>query len=208
MKEMYGYDYFERGLEAGLSCYSNYKWLPELTTSLAMAYIDYLKLSRGHNILDFGCSKGFVTKALRLLHRKAWGCDISEYAINSADNETRKYLKIADKKIIPFETNFDFIISKDVFEHIDEKDIDKILSTIYKKSNNLFAIIPLGKDNKYIIPTYNLDKTHILAKDKDWWIDRFKKNGWKLKRFSYNVQGIKESWSNFPNGNGFFLLTK
>lgn len=207
--ESYDENYFERGLESGTSCYSNYRWMSEMTCSMCMSYIDYLGLTKEHTILDYGCSKGFSVKALRLLHRQAYGCDISNYAVNSADNETRKYLKIStEDNIVPFDMEFDYIISKDVFEHIPENCIDKVLTDLSKSGKNLFAVIPLGKNDKFTIPAYSLDITHVLAKDKDWWISKFEINGWKLKEFSYYVEGIKESWKNFEFGNGFFLLER
>lgn len=204
----YEFDYFERGIETGKSCFTNYRWLPELTTSLAMSYIDYLGLTRNHKILDYGCAKGFVVKALRILYRPAWGCDISSFAINSSDNDTRKWLELCNKKIVPFDIDFDCIIAKDVFEHLEEQELDKVLRELRKKGKILFAIIPLGKDEEFVIPAYNLDITHKIAQNKDWWLKKFKQNGWKLQKFSYYVTGIKESWSNFPEGNGFFLLKR
>ena len=205
--KFYDSDYYSRGIESGKSLYQNYRWLPEQTLSMAMSFIDYLKITREDKVLDYGCAHGFLVKALRLLYRKAYGCDVSEYAVNSSDNETRQYLRVADENnIIPFDQTFDFIISKDVFEHLDEETLVKTLAAMSAKSKTLFAIVPLGKDEKYVIPSYECDVTHVLRKDKDWWISIFENNGWKLKEFSYYIPGIKESWSNFPLGNGFFLL--
>jgi len=202
----YNADYFERGIETGTSCYSNYRWLPELTVPMAMSYIDYLGLTKEHKILDFGCAKGFTVKALRLLYRQAWGCDVSPYAVNSADNETRQYLKISDGDI-PWDFDFDFIISKDVFEHIPEDFIDGTLQILAKAGNKMFAIVPLATTKgEFVIPAYNLDTTHCLARTYYWWVGTFKENGWDLIDFSYHVPGIKDSWSNFEDGNGFFLL--
>jgi len=208
MSNQYDEEYYERGIETGKSGYQNYRWLPELTIPMAMTFIDYLGLTREHKILDFACAKGFVVRALRLLYRQAWGCDISEYAINSADNSTRKYLEQCNNLVVPFDMYFDIILAKDVFEHIDENDLDHILSELYKCSSRLFAIIPLGKDNKFVIPAYSMDITHKLAKTPEWWKEKFKAIGWNLKEFSYYISGIKESWSNFKGGNGFFLLGK
>lgn len=203
----YSADYYERGIESGLSLYTNYRWMPETTLSMAMSYIDYLGLTRDHKVLDYGCAKGFIVKALRLLYRQAWGCDVSEYAVNSSDNDTRQFLRVANADIIiPFDRSFDFIISKDVFEHLDELTLLSTLQEIRSKCNTLLAIVPLGKDEKYIIPAYELDKTHILRKNKEWWKSAFKSTGWDIKEFSYYIPGIKESWRNFPDGNGFFLL--
>jgi len=166
--------------------------------------IDYLGLTKEHKILDYGASKGFLVKALRLLHRQAWGCDISRYAINSADNNTRQYLKQCDFILVPWEIEFDFIISKDVFEHIKEQELNELLPVLRKYSKNMFVVVPLGEDGKFNIPAYQLDVTHTTAMNKEWWIALFMKAGWELKDFSYCVPGIKDNWSNFSEGNGFF----
>ncbi len=86
-KEEFDRDYFERGIASGKSLYENYRWIPELTIPMAMTYIDTLGLKKEDRILDFGCAKGYVVKALRMLHRKAWGCDVSDYAIESSDQD-------------------------------------------------------------------------------------------------------------------------
>jgi SAM-dependent methyltransferase len=206
--KFYDSDYYDRGIETGKSLYTNFRWLPDFTMPLVMSYIDFLGITRDHKVLDYGCGKGgYVVKALRLLYRKAWGCDVSEYAVNSADNDTRQYLRVADEgNVIPFDQTFDFIISKDVFEHLNEEILTRTLLEMTKKGRTLFAIVPLGKSEKYVIPAYELDVTHLLRKDKDWWTSIFEKNGWKVEQFSFYIPGIKESWANFPEGNGFFLL--
>lgn len=205
---IYDEDYFEHGIETGKSCYVNYRWMPEMTIQMAMSYIDYLRLGRNDTILDFGCAKGFVVKALRLLYRQAWGCDISPYAVSCVDLETRPYVRLSDGVSVPFDICFDYVLSKDVLEHIPEEEIFYVLSELRKKSEYLFSIIPLGENGKFIVPMYNLDVTHVLAKDKDWWIDKFDEAGWDLVNFSYYVGGIKESWANFKRGNGFFLFRR
>jgi len=202
-------DYFERGIETGTSCYQRYHWMPELTLKLAYNYIKYLGIKDTDMVCDFGASKGYIIRALRLLDINAYGCDISEYAINNCDVTVKDYLKLSTtNNIIPFDTVFDFIIAKDVFEHIPESEIDNVITAIYEHSTNLFAIIPLGINNKFEIPAYALDKTHVLAKDVTWWFNKFEQNGWKLKSFSYYVPGIKESWAQYDVGNGFFWLNK
>lgn len=72
----------------------------------------------------------------------------------------------------------------------------------------MFHVIPLGNGNgKYVVPEYEMDKTHILIKDVDWWLDKFKSRKWKVKSFSYNVPGIKDNWTKkYKRGNGFFVL--
>ena len=91
MKNLYDEEYFERGIENKKSCYTNYRWIPELTIPLAFSMIEYLKISPEEKILDFGCAKGYLVKAFRLLHRQAFGYDISDYAKESAPYDVKKF---------------------------------------------------------------------------------------------------------------------
>ena len=53
MKNLYDEEYFERGIESHKSCYTNYRWIPELTIPLAFRLIEYLRISSSEKILDF-----------------------------------------------------------------------------------------------------------------------------------------------------------
>lgn len=198
-------DYFERGLASGKSGYDNYRWLPEMTIKFAYKIIKNLDLRESDEILDFGCAKGFLVKALRILDINAYGCDVSEYALKNVDRDVERYCELSHGKI-PFEMKFDWTISKDVFEHLDEKELDYVLKDIKGVSDNLFVIVPLGENDRYIIPSYEMDITHKLAKDKDWWEKKFKEQGWNLDRFSYLIKGMKDNWADYEEGNGFFHL--
>jgi len=200
----FGEDYFERGIETGVSLYTNYRWMPEATIRLAMAFIDKLCIGRQSKILDFGCAKGYLVKAFRLLWRDAWGCDISPYAISNCDSDVKDYVKLYDGLGIPFDIHFDLCIAKDVFEHV--VDIERTLSELRGRCSHMFAVIPLGNGLKYNVPAYDLDKTHIIAQTEIWWEDVFKSCGWTVREFSYRKEGIKDNWSQHKNGNGFFEL--
>lgn len=205
--EVYNEDYFERGVAKGISLYENYRWIPELTIPLAMSYIDLLELTREDDILDFGCAKGYVVKALRMLYRKAWGCDISYYAITHADEKVKDYVEHCGNSIIPFtDMHFDWIISKDVLEHVEAPYLQNILATLKAFCKGLFVVVPLGECDKFNVPAYNLDPTHKLAKSLYWWCDQFTLSGWKLKMAEYKIEGIKDNWASFEQGNGFFVL--
>lgn len=203
MKNLYDEDYFERGLESKKSCYSNYRWIPELTIPLAFSMIEYLKIAPSEKILDFGCAKGYLVKAFRLLHREAFGYDISEYAKNSVPEEVKKY-------ILPnYRTeHYDWVISKDVFEHIPYEEIDQTLISIAAVTKKIFCIIPLGENGKYVILAYELDATHIIRENLDWWKNCFIKNGLKVEVACYDVRYIKDNWKAWEKGNGFFVLSR
>jgi len=201
-------DYYENGVSSGISLYTNYKWMPDLTIPMAFRIIEILNIKESDSILDFGCAKGYMVKSFRMLYRDAYGVDISDYAINNCDKDIENFLlKINDSDDInKFNKVFDFTISKDVFEHIPYDKIDSTLINIKKYTKCLFAIVPLGDGKKYYIDSYELDKTHIIREDKDWWFNKFKQSGYNDIIFYNKIKGIKENYSNMGNGNGFFIL--
>jgi len=202
--KMFNADYFERGLETGLSCYQNYRWMPELTVPMAMTLIDHLHIPRGAKILDFGCAKGYLVKALRLLYRDAWGLDVSSYAIHNCDPAVGDYCVIPRKKHrLPFP--FDFCVAKDVLEHINEDELENQVRSIVAET--IFAVIPLGENESYRAPVNDLDVTHVICKPEEWWIGLFNKCGRRVVDFNFRIEGIKDSYyDNHPNAHGFFTL--
>ena len=65
----------------------------------------------------------------------------------------------------------------------------------------------MGDNSKYRIKQYHLDKTHIIIKNENWWIQLFENNGFIVDKFLYNVNGIKDKWIKInKKGNGFFVL--
>lgn len=56
------------------------------------------------------------------------------------------------------------------------------------------------------MPAYELDSTHIIREDLQWWTERFQQAGFEVMEAAYSVKHIKENWENFEKGNGFFLL--
>ena len=199
--DFFDVDYYQKGIETGKSGYSNYRWLPELTLPMCMVLIDYLHLSREHTILDYGCAYGFYVKGLRMLHRQAWGFDISQHAIDSVDPVVKPYcFKISNPVEIP--EFYDFCIAKDVFEHVEYNEIGFILKHI--PANNIFIVVPLGKNGKYVAPYNNLDKSHIICESLDWWLEIIDSSGWEFHTFAYRVNGIKDQYyEQYPKAHGF-----
>jgi SAM-dependent methyltransferase len=210
----YDEEYYERGVYTGISGYMNYGWMPELTLRMAHFLITNLNITTHHKVLDFGCAKGFLVKALRLMDVDAFGADVSDYAISRSDSAVSKYCfhitDCSDEKL--YVNKYDFMISKDVFEHVPESELRKLLKMSINNYEKIFAVIPLASNDesgKYIIPDYDRDITHIIAKSKDWWTNLFNECGWKIANFSHSFPGCKENWTkSFPDGNGFFLLEK
>lgn len=205
---MYDEDYYERGVESGKSLYSNYRWIPELTIPMCYELVSQLGISEEDTVLDFGCAKGYIVKALRLLHREAFGVDVSEYAISRSADDVKDYLKIVNPTG-PYpmltEEKYDWTLAKDVLEHIPYELIDNVLDELSKVTKKLFIAVPLGDGKKYIVDSYELDKTHIIREDLNWWFEKLSKKFNVLKK-SYEMKHIKENYQKYKKGNGFFVV--
>ena len=200
MSNLFNKDYYEDCVRKHLSGYQEYKWIP--TRSIPEA-IDIIKTFDFDTCVDYGCAKGFLVHALRILGKEAYGEDISEYAINNAHPKVCEFLSLPNTK------KYDLLIAKDMLEHVEENDLPELLSSFTKKADNLFFVIPLGDNNLFRIREYEVDITHVTKKDEEWWMEMFAHCGIKITQFSYSLGSIKEKWTEpYPYGNGFFVGKK
>lgn len=199
-------DYFLRGKETGVSNFENYRWLPDQTIALAWNLRRYLALKDDDSILDFGCARGFLCKAMRKIGVQAWGYDISDWAIQNCDEDVK-----------PFVSNhlngssYSAIVSKDTLEHIPLEDLRGLLRWMSGASSKLFFILPLAKKTggEYVHPKEELDATHV---------NRFTLTDWMLLfqdclpsyvvNASYFYPGLKPGALEVEQGYGFFLCTR
>lgn len=214
MKNPYDIDYFTNGKGTGKSCYENYRWLPELTYPLTFAVVNELGLSRRSTILEYGCAHGYMLRCLSDFGFEVRGMDVSEYALSQVQPTLFDKVRLIegppsndDWHFLGIE-RFDWTISKDVFEHIPKNQLKLTLSELAKRSDHLYAIVPLGDSGKYRIPEYHQDPTHVIAEDEDWWKNIFDECDWKLQELKHRVSGVKDYWQQMcQNGNGFFKLS-
>ncbi len=212
MNNLFDKNYFENGLQTGKSTYENYRWIPELTIPLAYEIIRYLDIQRCHEILDFGSAKGYLVKAFRLLHFNAYGIDISRYAIDHAPDDISRHLRFWNGKQRLYEylrsmyLPFDWIIAKDVFEHIHENCLHDIVNDLSKIAINMFVIVPLGKNGTYNASLNNLDPTHVICEDYEWWKKYFEIHGWKVLKGTTSTNHMKQMYSSIENAHGFYTL--
>lgn len=112
----------------------------------------------GKSVLDFGCGVGAKVHLFRAYGIDAWGVDISEYAREHAIGLAKNHIK---EKITG---EYDLIISMDVFEHINDEDLEILMPDIVKASN-LFYVGITFIDN----PNFPKDETHINGKTREEW---------------------------------------
>jgi hypothetical protein len=198
-------DYFERGKTSGKSWFENYRWLPRRSFREALAIIDHLKLDENSHILDVGCAKGFLVRALRELEIKADGCDISGYALSFApfgcwvsDNFNAWQTRM---------NKYTHAFLKDVLEHNTPEQLKNTLLSIGLVSPVLMAVVPLGDAGKYRIREYHMDTSHIIIQNEKWWINAFKESGWIIEDKTYHIAGLKDNWQSYAKGVGNMVFT-
>jgi len=196
--DFYDSDYFENGQESGKGWLQNYKWMPRRTYKEALAIADYLELDESSYVLDVGCAKGFIVKALRGLDIKTDGCDISEYALSFAPEGCWNCTDWTSH----YNFGYTHIIIKDMLEHLTLPQLKDLLDTLKNVGNTLMAVIPIGDNGLYRIPEYHMEISHLIAEDEQWWINSFESNGWKVKKHCPHVPGMKDNWQSHADGLG------
>jgi predicted TPR repeat methyltransferase len=203
-KEFFDKNYYESGPQSGKSLYQNFRWIPELTIPLAHHIVQSMGIMHDQSVMDFGCAKGYLVNAMRLLGIEAYGVDVSEYAISQAMKETNNYIEVIE----PFSDSFkycDHLIAKDILEHIEYGHIETQMEIIRSKCETIFAVIPLGNGSKYIIPAYELDKSHHIREGKEWWRDKFRKAGFHNINVTTDLGPFKANWAEV-NSKGNLLV--
>lgn len=163
--ELYNEGYFMRGEGSN---YVNYSWKPELTLPMARSLVDLLNIKPCDSIMDIGCARGYVCKALRELGIDAWGFDISSWAIANCDPSVKDYVS----QTFPI-TPYDFFLCKDVLEHISVPELSKMvasLAALVRKS--ILIIVPLSHvaGGPFVRREDSRDETHIIQWPLESWM--------------------------------------
>jgi len=118
-------------------------------------------------VLDAGCAIGMLVEALRERAVDARGIDVSSYAIQSAPEALRPYLRegsIAQ----PFGERFDLIVCIEVLEHMPADEADRAIANIAAHTNDvLFSSTPFD----YREPT------HVNVRMPEEWAEAFARHG-------------------------------
>ena len=203
--KQYDADYFLHGKQTGKSLYENYRWLPRLTTAMVRAMIEHLGIGPLDYILDFGCARGYTVRAFQEFGFVAYGYDTSEWAIENADREVYHYLTRRKEVAFSPEAVCDWVIAKDVLEHVDC--ISDAVGALKVARKGIFAVVPLAHGKEYDVPEYELDVTHIHRRPLQWWVGLFHQAGWSVEA-RYRVPGIKDNYAKYPTGNGFITCRR
>ena len=195
----YDADYYERGRTTGKSWWENYHWMPRRSFKEALAFIELLNLDETSYVLDIGCAKGFLVKALRELKINADGCDISKYALSFSPEGC---WDCSSENWVIRNGLYSHAVIKDVLEHVNKEQLNVLLKQISTVAKNVACVVPMGDNGLYRIKEYHLDKSHIIAENEGWWSSKFIESGWSILTDYPHIHGIKDNWLNFANGLG------
>ncbi len=140
----------------------------------------YFKINNDKKIIFVGCGCGHRIFTATEFGINAYGFDISKYAIETSNyKDLKDKLKVGDvTESIPFKYKFYFVACKDILEHLEKKDLDNALKNIYNcgEKHFLFIIPFIGN------PDVDADMTHKIKETKEWWLDKLKEAGFKIKK--------------------------
>ncbi len=199
-------DYFENGIATGKSCYENYHWMPIRSFKEAIAFIEYSDIDSQSKVIDIGCAKGFLVRAMRSLEINAEGCDISDYALSFCSSiswDAKRYGEWVSRK-----DYYTHAVLKDTLEHCTKSDLPGMIGRIRSIAHKFTCVVPIGINGRYIIDDYHKDPSHHIAESVEWWTEMFYKNGWCILKGCDHVPGLKDNYSFNIKGNHVFHMER
>jgi len=153
---------------ADLGGYDDYRWdNPVWQNHMRMLADRVIALAGPKRVLDVGCARGLWVQALRERNVEAYGIDVSEHAIESADAVVRPYLKVQEATK-PFGEEYDLVICSEVLEHMAPADAQLAIDNMCAAADRiLFSSSPADFD----------EPTHVNTKPTPTWVSWFAERG-------------------------------
>lgn len=160
-QKWYSFEYYKSGF--GVDYSEKDFWIP-FFDSIAKKIVEKYSPK---TVLDIGCAFGYIVLALRNNGVQAYGIDISDYAVNQADESIKPYIKamsVLDDLPDEFPKKYDLVISIEMIEHLYE---DDGLRAIKKMTEYSDRILLSSTDNDFDEPT------HVNVQPKEYWCEKF-----------------------------------
>lgn len=206
---VYDETYYMRGPEAGVSNYRDYTYKPDVTTPCVMAMMSALGAQPDQSVHDYGCARGYYVLCLVALGYNATGHDVSKWAIENCHPRVANRVSNQPPRHHP-----DWIICKDVLEHLTGDELEDACTTICRKLyRGALIVVPLGDSNtgKYRAPQDNADKTHKTCWDIRQWLHYLGNIALLADRplfisAAYKLRGVKQACDPYPESVAFITL--
>ncbi|MEY3182118.1 MAG: hypothetical protein RLZ35_103 [Pseudomonadota bacterium] len=127
----YGEAYFDGSRDYGYGGYRyDGRWLP-----VAKDMVAYFNLKPGDTFLDIGCAKGFLLQDLKTVcpGLEVFGLDISNYALQQADDTVKRHVVLGTANQLPFKTGaFTAAVAINTLHNLPKPDLIKSLQEIQR----------------------------------------------------------------------------
>lgn len=138
-----------------------------------------IKFTKG---LDVGCGTGQGIKESRDAGYDLWGADIADNKSIWEEFGISDYCFTAPAHKLPFKDNeFDFVICSEVMEHIPEHLVEGSLREMLRVGSDKFVFTICLELER--VPMLGCIHTHITVHDKEWWMEKIHKCGYKNIRY-------------------------
>jgi 2-polyprenyl-3-methyl-5-hydroxy-6-metoxy-1,4-benzoquinol methylase len=133
---------------------------------------EFTKIQRlGSSVLDLGCGRGALLKALQ---ERGFSCTGVDYAapLKKLDWGAIRFIH-EPIQTVRLERVFDFIICNDVLEHVEEKDIPDVLYNIYRHLSlaGRASLCVANHSDVY----YSDTELHVTQQDCMWWMKQIER---------------------------------
>ena len=172
--------FFDKSVELGFTT-TDYESLVNLHTNGART----LQIMGCESVFEFGSGLGFFLSACqRVGLYKHVGYDINPY---ERDFAISKGIDPGRYLIGKFKTHgsYDAIYSTEVFEHMTDAELKKVMPVLYKACKKYFYFT--STPHASVDPAWDIEWGHINIKQKDEWIALFKKHGFDYMRDANEV---------------------
>ena len=172
--------FFDKSVELGFTT-RDYESLVNLHTNGART----LQIMGCTSVFEFGSGLGFFLSACqRIGLYKHVGYDINPY---ERDFAISKGIDPGRYLIGKFKTHgsYDAIYSTEVFEHMTDAELKKVMPILYKACKKYFYFT--STPHASADPAFDIEWGHINIKQKDEWIALFKKHGFDYMRDATDV---------------------
>jgi len=155
------------------------------------------------SVLDIGAGTGGFVATCNMNGIEAIGLEFSQYAIDNAILGAKKYLKRWDVTNVPWpvDQKYDWLVSIDLFEHIFDEDVDKVIAECKRvarkwiiakictaqKPEEVYAAPKLGSYEEVYRKAVEdgfewlIVSGHVNSQFPEYWREKFEDDRWKIR---------------------------
>ncbi len=131
-------------------------------------FVKQIKKLKPKDVIDVGCGIGYLVRRLNEEDIFTVGIDFSK-GLEEYWKDDPHFYNMDAKEIDFSDKSFDVVFSTDFFEHIEEKDIDKVASEMKRVGKKVIAYVA---DNIGEVLAGRQLRYHCTHKPLNWWIKK------------------------------------